>query len=44
MHDAVFDIIKQLELIGISITYRPLGYIEDSKLFAVLTQKLLSED
>lgn len=44
MYDAVFDIIKQLELIGISITYRPEGYVEDSKLFGVLTQKLLSED
>ena len=44
MHDAAFDIIKQLELIGISITYRPQGYIEDSKLFGVLSQKLLSED
>ena len=37
LHDTTFDIVKQLELIGISITYKPDGYPDDTKLFGVLT-------
>jgi len=50
MHDLVLDTLKQLDLIGISIMYDLdgiKGMILDSdttKLYAVMTNKLLSQD